>query len=63
MTYFTRNPLERLMMKPPIPQKDKPKSEPAPKGHFCFGCKRYGMACVRPCYRDRKIKSHSEIEK
>ena len=23
-----------------------------PEGHFCHGCARYGLGCVRPCYRD-----------
>ena len=26
----------------------------AAKEHFCYGCKRFGQSCVRPCYRDVK---------
>lgn len=56
MRYFTQNPLERMMMQ--TPKSGRPETEspaPAPEGHHCFGCGRYGMACVRPCYRDKKI--------
>lgn len=53
MSYFTRSRYERMMMQKPRPQReDAP--PPAPVGHPCYGCKRYGMACVRPCYRDVK---------
>lgn len=53
MRYFTNNPLERLMMqKPKAAREDSPPA--AAKEHFCYGCKRFGQSCVRPCYRDRK---------
>ena len=45
MRYFTNNPLERL-------REDSPPD--AAKEHFCYGCKRFGQSCVRPCYRDVK---------
>lgn len=51
MKYFTRNPLERMMMqKPRAMREDNPPA--APKGHFCYGCKRYGQGCIHPCYRE-----------
>ena len=53
MRYFTNNPLERLMMqKPKAAREDSPPA--AAKEHFCYGCKRFGQSCVRPCYRERK---------
>ena len=53
MRYFTNNPLERLMMqKPKAAREDSPPD--AAKEHFCYGCKRFGQSCVRPCYRDVK---------
>lgn len=53
MRTFTRNPLERLMMQTPQPRReDKPPA--APRGHRCYGCGRYGEACVLPCYRDER---------
>ena len=46
---FTDSPFERMMTKvPPAPD---PPPKP-PEGHFCHGCSRYGLGCVRPCYRD-----------
>ena len=48
MRYFTNNPLERLMMqKPKAAREDSPPD--AAKEHFCYGCKRFGQSCVRPC--------------
>ena len=50
---FHNNPLERLMMqKPKAAREDSPPD--AAKEHFCYGCKRFGQSCVRPCYRDVK---------
>ena len=46
---FTSSPFEALMTK--IPPAPKP-----PEGHFCHGCARYGLGCVRPCYRDAERK-------
>lgn len=51
---FTQNPLERFMTQPPRPGKEEPVRAPAPRGHFCYGCGRYGLNCMRPCYRDRQ---------
>ena len=52
MKYFTDNPLERQMMRPPA---GRVKPDPPPtisQGHPCFGCKRWGEgSCVLPCYR------------
>ena len=42
MTMFTKNPLERLMMQRPYPGKEETPHTPAPEGHFCCGCSRYG---------------------
>ena len=52
MRYFTDNPLERLMMRPPV-VREKPAPPPAiPRDHPCFGCKRWPEGnCVLPCYR------------
>lgn len=50
MTFFTKNPLERLMMQRPYPGKEETPRTPAPEGHFCCGCSRYGTVCLRPCY-------------
>jgi hypothetical protein len=51
LTYFTDNPLERLMRQRPGAARKKP-SVSAPKGHPCYGCSRYGHGCVAPCYRE-----------
>ena len=52
MKYFTGNPLERLMMRPPT-VRDKPDPPPpVPKSHPCYGCKRRSEdGCTLPCYR------------
>ena len=48
---FTNSPFEAMMAKiPPAPKPDPPPKPP--EGHFCYGCARYGLGCVRPCYRD-----------
>ena len=57
MTLFTKNPLERLMMQRPYPGKEETPRTPAPEGHFCCGCSRYGTVCLRPCYRETAGKS------
>jgi len=50
MSYFTDNPLERVMTQIPTPAREA--SPPAPpEGHACHGCGRYGEDCVLPCYR------------
>lgn len=54
MSYFTRNPMERLMTQKPRAMREE--APAAPKGHPCYGCKRYGMECVRPCYREYQNK-------
>lgn len=51
MTYFTDNPLERMMCQAPRASRAK-RSVTAPPGHRCHGCPRYGEGCVWPCYRD-----------
>ena len=48
MTLFTKNPLERLMMQRPYPGKEETPRPIAPEGHFCHGCGRYGLVCLRP---------------
>ena len=48
---FTNSPFELMMTRiPPAPAPDPPPKPP--EGHFCYGCERYGLGCVRPCYRD-----------
>ncbi len=52
---FTDSPFEKLMTRiPPAPAPDLPPKPP--EGHFCHGCARYGLGCVRPCYRDAEKK-------
>ena len=48
---FTNSPFEKLMMRIPPAPAPAPPPKP-PKDHFCHGCARYGLGCVRPCYRD-----------
>ena len=60
MTLFTKNPLERLMMQRPYPGKEGTPRTPAPEGHFCCGCSRYGTVCLRPCYRDTDLRVAGE---
>lgn len=51
MTYFTRSPFERMMVQRPRSER-KEKRLAAAADHPCHGCKRYGMSCIKPCYRD-----------
>ena len=50
MTYFTGNPLERMMTRVPRSESDLPPPPPN-REHPCYGCKRYGEGCALPCYR------------
>lgn len=61
MRYFTDNPLERMMMQTPGPVREAT-PPPAPKGHPCNGCKRYGQGCVLPCYRDVRPAQRKKVE-
>lgn len=54
MTYFTDNPLERMMVQRPKPTKVEIHVYIS-KDHSCHGCKRYGQSCVKPCYRDLQV--------
>ena len=56
MTLFTKNPLERLMLRLPRPDKEEMPSPIAPEGHLCHGCGRYGLVCIRPCYGDTELR-------
>ena len=48
MRTFTDSPYERTMMQ--VPHRPRPsRPAPAPKGHPCHGCKRFGEGCVLPC--------------
>lgn len=52
MKYFTRNPLERMMMRPPVVRRKPDPAPPVPQSHPCYGCKRRNeVGCVLPCYR------------
>ena len=52
MRYFTGNPLERMMMRPPIVRAKRDPAPPVPKRHPCYGCKRRNESgCTLPCYR------------
>lgn len=55
MTYFTDNPLERLMQQTPRCGGDS-RPRPLPKDHRCFGCSLYGTGCFGSCRRDLIIK-------
>ena len=54
MSYFTTGKsrrYEKLMTQKPHPMRED--SKPVlPKCHPCYGCKRFGESCMRPCYRD-----------
>ena len=51
MSYFTSSKYERMMNRIPRPLREG--SKPAlSKCHPCYGCKRFGESCMRPCYRD-----------
>jgi len=54
MSYFTNNPLERLMVQKPSASKKTLSAVHAPKGHHCYGCGHCGTACMLPCYRGRE---------
>ena len=56
MTLFTKNPLERLMLRLPRSDKGEMPRPIAPVGHLCHGCGRYGLVCIRPCYRDTDLR-------
>ena len=60
MRYFTNSVYEKMMLQIPRPT-CKSRISPAPKGHFCHGCKRYGEACIRPCYRDTQFQTRKEV--
>lgn len=44
------------MLRLPRPDKEETPRPIAPEGHFCHGCGRYGLVCVRPCYRDTDLR-------
>ena len=56
MPLFTKTPLEPLMLRLPRPNKEKTPRPIAPEGHFCHGCGRYWLVCIRPCYRDTDLR-------
>ena len=52
MKYFTHDPLERLMMRPPTVRAKPDPAPPVPTSHPCYGCKRRNESgCTLPCYR------------
>lgn len=64
MRRFTNNPLERLMMQEPrLEPENAPPRPIAPKGHFCYGCGRYGLPCVWPCYREKQKQDVPKVPK
>ena len=52
MKYFTNNPLERQMMRPPTYRPKPDPAPPVPKSHPCYGCGNYGRPCVGFCHRE-----------
>lgn len=63
MTYFTDNPLERMMQQRPQGGSDAPRPRPLPKDHRCFGCSRYGTDCLGACHRDLVIQKKEGMNK
>ncbi len=59
MTYFTDNPIERLMVQKP---EGRGTIQPAPRGALCAGCRRYGPGCLIACVRETEEKEASEHE-
>jgi hypothetical protein len=55
MTYFTDNPLERMMQQTPR-GRETPRPRHLPKEHRCFGCSFYDTGCFGVCHRDLLIK-------
>ena len=51
------------MMQRPYPGKEETPRTPAPEGHFCCGCSRYGTVCLRPCYRDTDLREKAVRKK
>lgn len=51
MSYFTSSKYERMMNRIPRPLREG-RLAALPKCHPCYGCKRFGESCMRPCYRD-----------
>ena len=51
MTYFTQSPFERMMVQRPQSERKETRIILA-ADHPCYGCKRYGQGCIKPCYRD-----------
>lgn len=61
MTYFTDNPLERLMQQKPVGGRGtRPKA--LAKNHRCYGCPSYGGGCNGICRRDLIIRKKSKGE-
>lgn len=47
----------------PLSGKKETPRTPAPEGHFCCGCSRYGTVCLRPCYRDTDLREKAVRKK
>ena len=62
MSYFTSSKSERMMTRIPQPMV-KDVKDIIPRKHPCYGCKRYGEGCFRPCYRDIKCGISVEVLK
>lgn len=60
MSYFTSSKYERMMTRIPKPLAEK-KAPPISPCHPCYGCKRYGERCMRPCYRDVRNGASLEV--
>ena len=61
MTYFTDNPLERLMQQKPVGGRDtRPKA--LPKNHRCHSWDTHGRGCNGICRRDLIIRKKSKGE-
>lgn len=61
MTYFTDNPLERLMQQKPVGGRNA-RPQPLPKGRRCHGCSSYGKDCNGVCHRDLLIRRKTKGE-
>lgn len=58
MRTFTDSPFEKMMMQVPHAAKHSEDSPHVlPVGGLCNGCSASGNVCVRPCWREKKLKA------
>lgn len=52
MNHFTNSAYESMMTRKPEGGKEISCPPSLSPSHFCYGCEKYGQACVSPCYRE-----------